>query len=354
MSLRAAILVITATAMLGFAYANAQESGAELRLSRQSTTTDSPSAHNSPDLDAINHLVQLSRLQEAEASLRQFLSQHQDSADGHYLLGLVLFREIQMGASHESNTLGAQYNDLNPSLAQLAKTNAEASLAEYTAGARYRKPTAADLKIVALDYVILGDFTDADKWLTRALEWNPQDAEAWYHLGRTKYNLNRFEEGVHAFKECLKLDPGNIKAEDNLGLCYEGLSKTDDAIAAYRQAIAWQEQSSHAEPFAGPKLDLGSLLLDQNQPQQALPYLQQAAEISPRESRIHEKLGKTYTDLNQLAEAQQEFEKAVALSPENPRLHFMLGQIYRKQGLMEKAKAELDRSAALNGTHSTN
>lgn len=306
------------------------------------------------DLESINQLVQQGQLREAKVSLRQFLSLHPDSADAHYLLGFVLFREIQVSAAANGGTQSARYNDLHPALAQLAKDDAEASLAEYTAGASYRKPTATDLKIVALDYVLLGDYTDADKWLTRSLEWNPQDADGWYNLGRTKYNLNRLDEAIHAFRECLRLDPGNVKAEDNLGLCYEGIGKIDEAISAYRQAIAWQDQSPHPEAFPGPSLDLGSVLLDQNQPDQALPYLQRAAEIAPLESKVHEKLGKAYIDLNQLAEARKELEKAVQLSPENSRLHFMLGQVYRRQGLMEKAKAELARSEELNGSHSTN
>lgn len=326
--------------------AGASSSGPSARVSQ--TTADVPPT----ELEAIKHLVQIGQLKEAQASVQNYLTQHSDSADAHFLLGYILFREIQMGASAEGSTQGAQYNELSPALARLGKTNAEASLAEYTKGARYRKPSAADLKVVALDYVVLGDFSDADKWLTRTLQWNPLDADGWYHLGRVKYTLNLFADGVHAFEQCLKLDPKNVKAEDNLGLCYEGLGRMDEAIAAYRQALAWQTQAASAEPFVGPTLDLGSLLLDQNNPQDAVPYLRRAAEIAPQDSRIHEKLGKAYSQLNLLPEAQEELERAVELSPQNPRLHFMLGQIYRREGLLQKAKAELDRSAALSGTQS--
>jgi len=305
------------------------------------------------DVEEAKHLVQRGQLREAQAWLHDYLAHHAGSADAHYLLGYVLFREIQQDAALEGDAQGAQYNDLSAALARLAKTNAEASLAEYTAGARYRKPTADDLKIVALDYVILGDYVDADRWFTRALEWDPNDADGWYNLGRAKYNENRFEEALRAFTECLRLDPGNVKAEDNLGLSYEGLGKMEEAKAAYRKAIDWQAQASTARSSAGPFLDLGSLLLDQNDAQGAITYLLRAADLSPKAALVHEKLGKAYSELNRLPEAQQEFEKAVQLSPENPRLHFMLGQVYRKEGLTDKAKAELERSAALNGSHST-
>src|SRR5438105_15155245 len=106
---------------------------------------------------------------------------------------------------------------------------AKASLEEFTAGAKYRTPSAADLKIVALDYVLLVDYPDADKWLTKMLEWAPDDSEGWYYLGRTKYNENRFAEAIRAFQQCLKLDPQNVKAEDNPGLSLAGLGRNEEA-----------------------------------------------------------------------------------------------------------------------------
>src|SRR4029077_10511716 len=111
---------------------------------------------------------------------------------------------------------------------------------EFTAGAKHRTPSAADLKIVALDYVLLGNFSGADKWLTKMLEWTPNDSEGWYYLGRIKYNENRFEEAVRAFQQSLKLDPKNVKTQDNLGLSYAGLGRAADALAAYHSAIDWQ------------------------------------------------------------------------------------------------------------------
>ena len=228
---------------------------------------------------------------------------------------------------------------------------AKASLAEFTAGAKFHDPSAADLKIVALDYVLLVDYPDADKWLTKMLEWAPNDSEGWYYLGRTKYNENRFAEAISAFQKCLKLDPKNVKAEDNLGLSFAGLGRNEEAAAAYKEAIAWQAQSLAKNP--GPYIDLGSLLIDENRPQDAVTFLLQAVEIAPRESRAHELLGKAYTRVEEFPKAQAELQKAVELSPQTPNLHCMLAPIYRKQGLAEKAKAEYDRCAALTGTHST-
>lgn len=285
---------------------------------------------------------------DSEHLVRQYLEGHANAAQAHFLLGYILFREIQEEAKHHAQAADAKTVELGASQLSFKEEKAKASLAEFTAGAKYSKPSAFDLKIVALDYVLLGDYMDADKWLTRALQRNPQDSEDWYSLGRIKYNENRFAEAITAFERCLNLDARNVKAEANIGLSYAALGRNDEAIAAYQQAIAWQADSpnKNSEPF----IDYGDLLIERNRPQEAVPLLVQAVQIDPSERRAHEKLGKAYVNLKQLALAQAEYEAAIALAPGNARLHYLLGQVYRKEGFIDKAKLELERFQALNGT----
>jgi tetratricopeptide (TPR) repeat protein len=155
--------------------------------------------------------------------VRQYLETHPDSADGHFLLGYILFRELQTEARLETTPDNVKDVVARTSDGKTRDEKARDSLAEFTAGAKYHVPNAFDLKIVALDYVVLGDYVDADKWLTRSLEWNPKDSDAWYYLGRARYNENKFADAISAFQECVKLSPGNVKAEDNLGLALAGL-----------------------------------------------------------------------------------------------------------------------------------
>ena len=245
---------------------------------------------------------------------------HPSSADGHYLLGYVLFKQA----------------------------NARDSLAEYTAGAKYRIPSAFDLKVVACDYVLLKDYPDADKWFTRSVERNPKDAQAWYYLGRTKYYENRFDEAVSAFKQCLMLQPKDVRSEDNLGLAYQGLGRNEEAEAAYLSAIQWQREATSKD--FGPLLDLGSLLIEDSRTEEAIPYLLKAVQIAPHEFRAHRELGKAYLRLSQLQKAEAELETAIKLAPEDASLHYILGQVYRKAGLSGKAKIEFDRYSAMRGS----
>jgi len=292
-------------------------------------------------------LLDQGKIADADRAVRDYLATHPDSADAHFLLGYILFRQIQAHTGAMDSSQHENYKEQEAPMPGAASVEASAkdSLAEFTEGAKIRQPSPFDLKIVALDYVVLGDYVDADKWLTRSLQWNPKDADSWYWMGRTKYNENRFDEAAQSFAQYLKSDPKSVKAEDNLGLSYAALGKTDQAIGAYQNAIAWQSQSVNKDP--GPFLDLGTLLMDQNRPQEAVSYFLQAVAISTKESRFHEALGQAYFRLEQLQKAQEELETAVSLSPQNPRLHYLLGRVYRQQGLVTKADAEFSRGESL-------
>lgn len=275
------------------------------------------------ELASVHALLDASQFAQAEKTLRSYLEKNPSSADAHFLLGYTLFHE------------------------QRAKD----SLAEFTAGAKYQRPQASDLKIVAADYVVLGDFPDADKWLTMVTQETPNDADAWYLLGRTKYNENRFEEAIQCFERTLSLRANDIKAENNLGLSYQGLNHVDDARHAFETAILWQKSSPVKD--AQPYLNMGSLLADQGQPEQGLPFAQKAVTLAPHNPKAHEELGRVYDLLKMPDKAERELEEAVALAPDVSGLHFKLGQIYRRQGKQQLAQQQFDICAKLNSTHSS-
>ena len=339
-ALLAGMVVVSSHSIAGAPAAQAsQASGPGAQARAQAEAEDAT-------LTRARSLLQNGQVREAELSVRQFLKEHPSSAGAHFLLGYVLFRKIQADASAMMDAAASDNAVRLPSIEE----NLKESLAEFTEGAKFHAPGAFDLKIVALDYILLKDYADADKWLTKSLLWDAKDSEAWYYLGRTKYNENRFEEAVSAFQQCLKLDEKNVKAEDNLGLAYQGLGRNDGATTAFKKAISWQKDTLNQN--SGPFIDLGALLLEQNRAQEAVEYLVQGAAISPREARAHEHLGKAYERLEQLDKAQAEFEKAVGLSPQSASLHYLLGRVYRKQGNVDKAKIEFDRSAELRGNTS--
>ncbi len=280
-------------------------------------------AQDEQPLKAAEQMLAHGELAAAENALRRCVVTNPASARAHFLLGFTLFREDKPIDS----------------------------LAEYTAGAKYGHPGPEELNTVASDYVLMAAYADADKWLTRSAQMDPDNARTWYLLGRTKYNENRFQEALAAFERSLALSPRDEKSENNLGLCLQALNRNAEARAAYEQAIQWQQ--SAATQDAQPYLNLGSLDLDMNNAPAALDELQKAAALAPNNARVHEQLGRAYQELNRLSDAQSEYEKAVAIAPRASGIHFKLGQIYRRQGMQAEARREFDTCSRLNSTHSS-
>jgi Flp pilus assembly protein TadD len=273
-------------------------------------------------LQTAQSLLAAGKFPDAEAVLRRYLKDEPSSAEAHYLLGDVLFREKR----------------------------AVESLGEFTAGAKFKSPQAGEFRTIASDYVLLGDFADADKWFSQVTVQTPNDAEAWYLLGRTKYNENRFTEAMASFEHVLALRPKDVQAEDNLGLSQRGLGHDDQARTAFQNAIDWQDD---APTDAQPYLNLGILLTDQGDPAAAIQQLSKAAALAPQNPKIHEELGRALEARGDLEAAQAQLEMAVGLAPTAAALHFKLGQDYRRRGLSERARQEFATCAKLNGGHSS-
>lgn len=78
----------------------------------------------------------------------------------------------------------------------------------------------------------------------RAVELDPDLAEAYYRLGLAHRVLKQreeadkaFEQGVKAFEKVTKREPKNSDAHYFLGLCYENLGKYDEAVKALKEAV---------------------------------------------------------------------------------------------------------------------
>lgn len=267
-------------------------------------------------------LLDAGKIQDAESVLRKDLAADPSNADAHFLLGYALFREEK----------------------------AKESLGEFTAGAKFRRPRADELKVVAADYVMLGDYSDADKWFSEVAAETPDDFEAWYLLGRTKFNESEYAAAISDFERALELHPKYIEAENNIGLAWKELNDRAKAQAAFQAAIDWQgAEPTDAQPF----LNLGTLLAGEGDHARAIPSLTRAVSLAPKNPSVHEELGKVYLAMNKLSEAQSELEKAIALAPDTSSLHYKLAEILRKEGKPERAKQEFLICERLNGAHSS-
>jgi tetratricopeptide (TPR) repeat protein len=262
-------------------------------------------------------LVNLRQFESAASALQLYAKANPKSADAAYLLAYIAFREDKPAES----------------------------LRLFSDAAKLKAPTANDLTIAALDYVLLNSYSDAAHYLELSLKMNPDDAEARYHLGRVRYQQNQFDLAIAAFQEVIRHDPGNVKAFDNLGLSLEAKNQVEAATAAYQKAIELDgAATSHSEQ---PYLNLGVLLSKSNHFDDAIPLLARAAQIAPSEYKVHYEMAKAYFDSSQWEPARQQSEEAVKLNPKDSSSHYLLGRVYQRLGRKELADVEFRKTAQL-------
>ncbi len=274
-------------------------------------------AAQSADLTQARELLRQRDYFTAETTLRRALVQDSTHAETHSLLAFALFGE------HKPND----------------------SLSEFTIASRLASPTAEDLRCAAMDYVLLGDYTEADRSLTESIALYAENPEAWYALGRVRYTGGHYESARDCFLQVLRLSPHDARAEDNLGLTYQELNRNDDAFEAFRKAIHWQQNAQHRSEQ--PLLNLAAMLIDRNHLDEAIPLLTESASISPANAEVHKQLGIVYLRQNKATLARAQLERAVAADPENSSLHFLLGRACSAAGDPTAARVESARAAAL-------
>ena len=259
---------------------------------------------------------------QAEAALRAYIQHHPQSAPSFYLLARVLQTE----------------------------NKPRESLAALTNAARLAHPTGEDLRVASLDYVLLNDYADAAVWSKRAVDYDPENAEAWYDLARVHMHDGRYDEAIKALERSLALRPDTAKALDNLGVCLENQNRNDEALEAYASAVRATAATDH--PSALPYRDRGKLLLTRNAFAQAAPLLLRSTELDAGDASTFAALATAYVGLQQTPAARVAMERAVVLDPKNPRLHYQLARIYRSTGETALAEREFKQSAALYGNTS--
>jgi tetratricopeptide (TPR) repeat protein len=156
-----------------------------------------------------------------------------------------------------------------------------------------------------------GDFTGAERVLTKALQLSPDDPQAEALLGWAQMLQDNFDDALLNFQKVLAREPQNALARVNVG--YICLKKR-----IFGEAI---EHLSRAIRIDNDK--------------KAILY-------------AHLYLGLVYLEREMYEDAQTFFEKAIVLGPNLIEAYYELGRAYWHGGRQDEAKETWSRGAAAN------
>jgi len=176
-----------------------------------------------------------------------------------------------------------------------------------------------------------GRFNEAIGHYQKALELQPDYAEAHNNLGLALANRGRFDEAIEHYEKALELQPDFAKAHNNLGAALANRGRLDEAIGHCEKALELQPD------LAEVHYNLGNALRSQGRSDEAIGHYEKALKLQPDFAEAHHNLGVALANRGRFDEAIGHYEKTLELQPDLAEAHNNLGVALAKRGRLDEA-----------------
>ncbi len=264
------------------------------------------------------------------------------------LIACALVSYRQVGVWSDDRTLYthalAVNPDSRPALGNLGVTllrdagNDPAALAEAEkclrrAAELARRPKEHVDALTSLSGVLLarGDAAAALAALQSAQELAPREARVYIALGDMLALAEDHATAATSYQAAIELAPESPQTHARLGDARRKLGDLSVAEAAYRRALELRAG------FPAALRGLAGILVDRNQPADAVSLYQQAIRAEPGQFLNFYELGLVYYQLGDYHAAREQLVRAIALRPQTAQLHNDLAAVYVKLQRFDEA-----------------
>jgi tetratricopeptide (TPR) repeat protein len=174
-------------------------------------------------------------------------------------------------------------------------------------------------------------FPEARKSLGEAVRLNPQDADAWNNLGMIAGQQEQYDEALRDFMAAARANPNHALAVDNMMRIYRFQGRAADAQRSLEELIAKAPENANLH------LALGMALVAQHNMEGAREELKSAVRLKPDSIDAMNDLGAVLLQMGQRQEALGWFEKCRSIAPDFDRAYINSAMIY--EGTGEPARA---------------
>jgi tetratricopeptide (TPR) repeat protein len=193
-----------------------------------------------------------------------------------------------------------------------------------------------------------GNPARAELLVKQALRANPDHTGALARLGELRRDAGDLEEATRLFREALAIDDVSPELYLGLGDVLQRAGKYAEAEKAFHRVLELDPDSFAAH------YNLGVTALQQQQSDRAIAEFEQALAIAsdhPLAAAAHNNIGTALLDRGNRAAAIAAFEQAAKSSPVIFEARFNLGSLYLEDGRLDDSIRMLEEAARLNPNH---
>jgi len=187
-----------------------------------------------------------------------------------------------------------------------------------------------------------GNFEEAIKFYTEAIEKTPKFADAYNNRGRVKLELDNIEGAIQDFEKAVTIDDKFYMAKYNLAEAYSNTNKLEESLTLLKQISNQYKDSSFYF------VTLSTVFIQKNNFTEANSNLMVAIKLNPKNDKAYTNIGyMQYIDKNYDA-AKQNFEKAININPKQDFALNNLSLIYAQKEDFLKALQIVEKAIEMN------
>jgi predicted TPR repeat methyltransferase len=185
-----------------------------------------------------------------------------------------------------------------------------------------------------------GNLAEAETSYKKALEQEPENAEALALLGILCCQSGKFDEGVGYLRNAARCDPESPITYYNLGKALGGSGLLEDALIAYQAAVKIKDD------YADAWNNIGDCLIRLGRTEDSVYAYQKALKLNPS-SHVYFNLGNALLEKGDLIQAYKRYQEALALEPEFAEAALNLAITLKLQGDLTRAKSWCGKALSL-------
>ncbi|KAL6460197.1 hypothetical protein MHYP_G00319560 [Metynnis hypsauchen] len=191
-----------------------------------------------------------------------------------------------------------------------------------------------------------GKMTEAEEAYRNALYYRGNMADMLYNLGLLLQESERFSEALHYYKLAIGSRPTLASAYLNTGIILVSQGNVDEAKRTFQTCAGIPDENlkdphAHKSSVTSCLYNLGKLLHEQGQQEEALSVYKEAVSTMPRQfapQSLYNMMGEAYMRLNNLQEAGHWYRESLKAKPDHVPAHLTYGKLLSIMG--QTAEAE--------------
>ena len=190
-----------------------------------------------------------------------------------------------------------------------------------------------------------GNETEAEKAFGKAIELNPQYADAYILRGSAYVDLGDYQKAIEDLNKAIELNPKDAGAHYLRGIVYGRFANYRQAIKDYNKAI--ELNPKHASAY----INRGDAYNDLGNHQQAIKDYSRAIKLNTKDAEAYFNRGNTYGRLSDYQQSIKDYNKAIELNPQYADAYYNRGFEYGKLGNYQQAIEDCNKVIELNPKH---